>query len=267
MDRGTILLALLTYVAVAFFVLTMTRQFWHQARMPRSYPLTLFPAPQNRGRAASRLFLEVLTLRSLWSGSKEGWAAAWFFHASLAFTLIGHIAGIIALGLQFCLVGLSAVQSMAFSRLFGSLAGILLLLSLVYLLGRRLALSRLRLISRPEDYFLLVLLLAIVISGNWMRFFNEVDYAAVHDFLAGLLTFHPVAPPANPYFLIHYTLVLFLLFYFPTSKLVHSCGFFFTRWLIDAPDPRPAPGGTRLQPRGKSRDFWRRSYQGQVNYR
>ncbi|MGI6284764.1 respiratory nitrate reductase subunit gamma [Neomoorella humiferrea] len=238
MNYGALLMALLTYIVVAVSLAGTAWHLWNWARVPLPFRLTIFPAAKNQRRAIAAVVWETLTFRSLWHGNKEAWASAWFFHAFLAFCLIGHAVGVATLGLQFCLLGFSAARSMALSRLFGAIMGILLLLSLTYLLGRRLALAHLRLISRPGDYFILVLLLAIVISGNWMRFFNEVDYAAVHDFLAGILTFKPVPPPDNPFFIIHYILVMFLLMYFPVSKMVHTCGFFFSRWIISRYYPR-----------------------------
>ncbi|OIQ12642.1 hypothetical protein [Neomoorella thermoacetica] len=113
MDRGTLLLALLTYGAVTFFLVAVIWRIRHWVRMPRSFPLTLFPAAPNRGRVSGRVFRELLTMRSLWSGSKEGWAAAWSFHVLLALALLGHATGIATLGLQHALQGTETQETVS----------------------------------------------------------------------------------------------------------------------------------------------------------
>ena len=71
-----------------------------------------------------------------------------------------------------------------------------------------------------------------------MRLFTGVSLVDVNHYLGGLLTLHPVLPPANPVFLWHLTLVELLLLYFPYSKLMHACGIFLSRWLITRPYER-----------------------------
>jgi len=50
----------------------------------------------------------------------------------------------------------------------------------------------------------------------------------VKEFAIGIVTFKPVPPPLDPFFLTHLTLVSILLIYFPFSKLVHAVGIFFS---------------------------------------
>jgi nitrate reductase gamma subunit len=46
--------------------------------------------------------------------------------------------------------------------------------------------------------------------------------------MLGLARLHPQPVPADPWFLLHFSLVLALLVYFPFSKLMHAGGIFFS---------------------------------------
>ncbi len=99
--------------------------------------------------------------------------------------------------------------------------------ALIYLLARRFRNPQVHYISLFTDYFALFLLLAIVGSGIWMRYFGRVDVTAVKQFAMGLATFAPVAPASlTPWFFVHLTLVSALAAYFPFSKLMHMGGVF-----------------------------------------
>ena len=53
----------------------------------------------------------------------------------------------------------------------------------------------------------------------------------------GLVTFTPQEMPASPQFIIHFTLVLLLIAYFPFSKLMHAGGLFFSPTRNQKDDP------------------------------
>ena len=85
----------------------------------------------------------------------------------------------------------------------------------------------LRYLSLPGDWFPLLLLLAIGLSGAWMRHVSKVDVPTVKAWAMGMLH---LAPPAagvqDSAFYVHLFLVSTLLAYFPFSKLVHMAGVF-----------------------------------------
>ena len=100
---------------------------------------------------------------------------------------------------------------------------------MLFLLARRLFNQRLRYISLMNDYFPLLLILGIVLSGICMRYFDKTDIAQVKVFIMGLVHFSPVAPDGiSPLFFMHLTFVSVLLLYFPFSKLMHMPGVFFS---------------------------------------
>lgn len=226
------------YIVILLFLGGMILRISAWFKVPVPFKLTVFPCPESRGGAAWDLVKESVGFKSLWRGSKGLWFMSWIFHISLAFILIGHFFGIGFLGQQFTWLGASSEESMRLSALFGTYAGAALLLGILLLTIRRVTSSTVKIISSFADYFVLILLIGIIGSGMYMRMFHEVSYEAVHGYLIGLLTFHPVPLPSNMGFIFHFTLVQLLLLYFPYSKLMHSCGIFISRWLIVRPHER-----------------------------
>lgn len=224
----------LPYVAATVFVAGIAARVIGWARAPVPLKVTLTPAPRTKAGAAADVLSEMHLLRRLWSGRKELWAGAWLFHISLTVLVLGHIAGIAWAGGVFTLFGVSPQGSQDLSGLLGKAIGAAILAAVLYLLLRRAAIPLMRRISRPEDYLVLLLLLAIVATGDWMRYLTQTDLAAVRDYLAGLATLRPEVWPVGLLFRVHFTLVQALLLVYPVSKLGHTCGYFFTRWMASA---------------------------------
>ena len=109
------------------------------------------------------------------------------------------------------------------------LSGIVLLVAAIYLLARRITNPNLRYISLAADYFPLLLILGIVISGILMRYIYKVDVVAVKELVISLVTLHPKVPAGiGTIFFVHLFLVSVLIAYFPFSKLMHAPGVFFS---------------------------------------
>jgi nitrate reductase gamma subunit len=157
----------------------------------------------------------------------------------------GHVAGIYYVTRQFTLVGLSAGASSRLSALSGTICGAMLGVALVALFCRRIVIAEVRRLSCAADYFILVLLLTIAVTGMSMRLGDDaVELPAVRAYVAGLLTLHPVPIPRHWVFVSHFTLVNILLVYLPFSKLIHMVGLFFGRALVtEAPPVYPTPVG------------------------
>jgi len=118
----------------------------------------------------------------------------------------------------------------------GGAAGVVILLATLLLLARRLALPRVREITGPADYLALLLIAAIILTGDMMRFSTEhFDLALTREYFAGLATFSNVTGAAaleHGVFLVHMCLALLLILILPFSKLLHFGGIFFTHQLI-----------------------------------
>ena len=226
------------YIVILLFVGGMVLRILSWLKIPVPFKLTVFPCPETGAGVTADFVKESVGFKSLWRGDKGLWFMSWLFHLSLGFILVGHFFGIGFLGQQFTWIGATPEQSLKLSVLFGTYAGVALLLGLLLLTIRRMTSPKMKFISSFADYLVLILLLGIVGSGMAMRMFHGVTYESVHNYLIGLLTFHPVPLPDNAVFIFHFTLVQLLLLYFPYSKLLHSCGLFFSRWLIVRPHER-----------------------------
>lgn len=230
MDNPLVLVVagILPYVTAIVFIVGVVSIMlkWSRVRVPLR--ITVTPAP---GSVVGDIASELLLFKTLFAPARALWAGGWIFHVCLALALIGHVFGIGVLAHQFMVLGASASQSEQLSALFGGIAGLGMLIALLYLLYRRSTIKEVKAISDTSDYLVLLLVISIVVTGNYMRFFMHVDLESIRDYVVSLALLKPVAP-ANAMFVVHFLFVQLLLLYFPFSKLMHSCGMFFTRWLM-----------------------------------
>jgi nitrate reductase gamma subunit len=220
----TPLLSALLYVSAAIFIIGMGRRIYIWVRTPVPLNIVLTPAPKHIPGVTGRLAGELLGFRALAKADRSLWVPAWLFHFSLVLLFLGHLGGLVVPHFAQTAMGLNEKQFESMAQIIGSAVGILAIVTLIWLLLRRMILPRVRWISTFGDYFALVLLLLILITGNAMRFMGALDIAQAQNFVAGWLTLHPVAPPSDPVFSIHIILVCMLLIYIPSSKLVHIGG-------------------------------------------
>ncbi|MBT8396475.1 MAG: hypothetical protein HKO65_01500 [Gemmatimonadetes bacterium] len=226
----------LPYVAVLVFLVAMVWRVRSWMKLPAP-AMTLFPAPEPDGKAtAINTAKEAVFFRSLFKGDKPLWAFAWGFHVVLALIFIGHARVVSNVDRVFMSLGMTEAGIQGMSSGVGGAAGILILLTAVILLARRLLLPRVREITSIGDVLALSLIGAIVITGNMMRFAPEhFDLGLTREYFANLATFSGVGDAAalqNGVFLTHMCLALLLLMYIPFSKILHFGGIFFTHQLI-----------------------------------
>ncbi len=212
-----------------------------QATLPW-IPHSRLDSPANGREVALRLALDVLLFRSLFRNTRVRrgtgrrplhdserflWLAALTFHWSLLIVVVRH--------LRFFLQPVPALLAQierwdGFFQVTAPtllLSDLLLLGALSFLLARRLVDRKLRYLSLATDYFPLVLIGTIALSGVYMRYFGKVDLIAVKELALGLATLQPRVPDGlAPMFVVHLVLVSALLAYFPFSKLVHMGGIF-----------------------------------------
>jgi len=101
------------------------------------------------------------------------------------------------------------------------------LVSLLYLLLRRISNPQVRYISLLNDYFPLFLLFGIGLSGFWLKHLQKTDVVGVKELVMGLVSFNPAVPEGlSLLFYGHFLLACILIAYFPFSKLVHMAGVF-----------------------------------------
>ncbi|MFH1726511.1 MAG: respiratory nitrate reductase subunit gamma [Elusimicrobiota bacterium] len=225
----------LPYVALAVFVGGMTYKIraWTTLASP---PMTLFPAPVTGEANILNTVQEAVLFKSLFKGDRVLWAFAWVFHAVLALIVIGHFRVVANVDVILMKLGMSEEAIAGMSSGVGGAAGVVILAAAFFLLARRFVVPRVAEITGASDYLALLLVAAIIITGNMMRFGAEhFDLALTRDYFAALATFSGAAKAAaldNGVFLVHMCLALSLVMVMPFSKLLHFGGIFFTHQLV-----------------------------------
>ena len=175
-----------------------------------------------------RMAREVTVFESLFKANKWTWLFGWLFHFALLLVLLRHLRYFT-----------EPVWSMiVLIQPIGTYAGFALIAGLLGLWGRRFFVERVRYISTPSDHLMLLLLVAIGISGLALRFVAHTDIVAVKAFMLGLLRLDWQPLPADPVLLLHLFLVAALMAVFPVSKLLHAPGLFFSPTLNQVDNPR-----------------------------
>lgn len=96
------------------------------------------------------------------------------------------------------------------------------------LLYRRIFVDRVKTISAPSDYLMLVLILCIAATGLLMRLVSVADLAYATEFARGLVQFELSNFSGSVVIHLHLLFVAVLLIIFPFSKLLHAPGVFFS---------------------------------------
>jgi len=228
---------ILPYVALLVFLGGMAYRLYTWKKLP-SPPMTLFPAPKDKKATTINTLQEAAFFKSLFNGDRVLWLLAWAFHAVLLLIFVGHfrvVTGMIDSTLAS--LGMSQDGITTMSNTAGGAAGVVILLATLLLLVRRLTLPRVREITGPADYLALLLIAAIIITGNMMRFIAAQHFELEHsrDYFLGLASFGNVMDAAaldHNVFLVHMCLALLLILCLPFSKILHFGGIFFTHQLI-----------------------------------
>ncbi len=254
------------YAAIAVFLLGFVYRVLKWARSPVPFRITTtcgqqkslpwikpnnLENPHSIWGVLGRMALEVLFFRSLFRNTKVElrngprliygankflWAGGLAFHWSFLVIFIRHFKFFAepvpswVLAVQnldgFFQVGLPIIYA----------TDVVIVAALTYLFFRRVVSPQMRYISLAADYFPLLLLLGVALSGVLMRYFFKTDIAGVKELGMGLLSFSPVVPEGvGVMFYIHLFLVSVLFAYFPFSKLMHMAGVFLspTRNLVN----------------------------------
>ncbi len=230
------LIAVLLSLATLVMIVGLARKAKQYRNTPAPLKIPVTPAPKTTGGVVVRMAKEVVLFASLFRSSKWTWLFGWMFHVSLALVFLRHLRYVIdpegMLGFIWPLVSLEMVQS------FGKYAGITMVIGLAGLFARRLLVARVRYISAPSDYLMLLLIMLIGISGLVMSFVDHIDIVQMKIFMLGILNIDfSQELPESTVILIHLVLVAVLGFVLPVSKLLHIPGVFYspTRNQVDNP--------------------------------
>jgi nitrate reductase gamma subunit len=248
---------IIPYTAVATFLLGIIYQIIKWARSPVPFHIptvagqqkslswiksSKLESPNSTLGVIGRMALEILLFRSLfrntktqlkdgpvlvYGSSKYLWLGALAFHWSFLVIVLRHFRYFTEPIPSFVifLQNYDGLFQIGLPILYITDVGILAALTFLFL--RRVTDSKLKYISLSSDYFPLLLIISIAVTGVLMRYFTKVDIVYVKELAIGLFNFNPVVPQGiGIMFYIHLFLVSVLLTYFPFSKLLHMPGIF-----------------------------------------
>jgi nitrate reductase gamma subunit len=197
-------------------------------------------SPSTTGGVIGRLALEVLLFRSLfrnekvelkgtqklvYGGNKYLWLGGLIFHWSLLIILIRHSRFFLepVPSAVLFIQGLDGIFQAPIMLIY--ITDVLILIGLSYLFLRRVVWPQMRYISLAADFFAVLLLLGVALSGILMKLVFRVDVESVKQLAISMISFHPVVVDGiGVSFYVHLFLVSALLAYFPFSKMVHFAG-------------------------------------------
>lgn len=215
--------AILLYVASAVFfggVFFRVLKYW---RTPTPLKIPTMPAPVTQAGVVMRMAREVVLFESLFKSSMWTWIFGWMFHVSLLLAFFRHLRYAISPdNILWPLISLELVQAA------GKYAGLFMLIGLLGLLARRIFVERVRYISGPSDYLMLILILTIAGTGLSITFLDPTDIVSLKIFVLGLFRFDLQPLPSSLLLQTHLATVALLMIVFPISKLLHAPGIFFS---------------------------------------
>lgn len=221
--------ALLFILASIVFVTGLALKIIQYAKTPAPLKIAITPAPVTKAGVVMRLFREVVFFESLFKGTKWTWIFSWIFHMALLLVLLRHLRYFI----EPDWVPAAVWTMIKLVQPFGAYAGFAMVLGLAGLFLRRIFVDRVRYISAPSDYLMLLMLMVIGFSGLMMSFVLHTDIVAIKQFF----TFSGGQLPTDFPLFVHLSLAALLMLIFPFSKLLHVPGIFFspTRNQVDNP--------------------------------
>jgi nitrate reductase gamma subunit len=247
------------YIALVVFVVGLVWRVikWARSPVPFRVPTTCgqqkslswiksskLESPHTMLGVIGRMLLEVLFFRSLfrntraelrdgprltYAADKWLWAGGLAFHWTFLIILARHMRFFLE-PVPWCLTAIESLDGffqIGLPVIYATDA--IIVAALTYLFFRRVVNPRLRYISMAGDYFPLLLLLGVALTGICLRYFDKTNIVSIKELAMGLVTLGPVIPAGiGVTFFIHLFLVSVLLIYFPFSKLVHMAGVFFS---------------------------------------
>lgn len=226
-----IILGLMPYLTVTVFVVAMVYRIRTWVKTPQPGAMTLFPAPSGKAATILGVIKESLFFPGLFKSDRLLWTSAWAFHAALALIIVGHIRVFTDFPALWAALSINADRMSAVS---GGAAGLLILAFAVVLLLRRLVISRVREVTNFADVLVLLLIIAVLITGNAMRFGEHFNLELTRQYFSRLAGFSLSAStlPGHVMFTLHFLLAQLLIMFLPFSKILHLGGIFFTQTLI-----------------------------------
>lgn len=221
------------YIAALILVVGVVRKIIQYARTPAPLKIPTTPAPVTQTGVVLRMAREVVLFSSLFKSNKWTWIFGWLFHFGLLLAFFRHLRYTITPdSFLWPIVSFDLIQA------FGKYSSFAMFIGLAGLLTRRFVVDRVRYISAPSDYLMLLLLLSIAGTGMLMSFVAHPDIIMLKEFVLGLFYFDIQPLPTDGLLIVHLSLVALLMVIFPISKLLHAPGLFFSPSRNQVDNPR-----------------------------
>ena len=209
----------LPYITLTVFALGVA---WRLQRWMTA-PKDLDPIKLDAAASLKYILLDAILLRKQFKADKLSWTLVFSFHMCVYGIGFGHLRGFgVWSASLFAPLGAGFEDWIVY--VFPIYVGYFFIGTLVAILARRILLERRKqLMSIPEDYVILVLLLAVAVLGQGTRVLPPGTVTPqVYDVtFFGLITLHLEKVPNELWLDLHLFTSQLLIMYIPFSKLVH----------------------------------------------
>lgn len=248
------LLLLFVYVSIIAFLGLSLYKFHQYAKMPMHSRWELYPVPKEAGERGhyggsyyedlewwnkpreishsgeiKEMLKEMLFIKNLFVNQRSQWWVSYAMH--LGIYLLGLWAVLLLVGSVMELFGTPVVSDNLLARLVyygtfisGAAGALLLALGSGGLFLRRLFNNTLSKYTTPQEYFNLVYLLAVAVSGL-VVWNGDPGFNYGREIMKGLLSFTPFQ--ANTALTVHILLLGSVMIYIPLTKMSHYVGKFY----------------------------------------
>ena len=218
METAAMLMAPWLWIAAAVAVAGLAWKAFVWLRAPVPLPMPLPPAPPTWGGVVLRMIREGIAFETLFRANRWTWLFGWLFHAALLLVLVRHL-WLFTDPVPGWLGPLLGAGKWLSGVLLASLAG---------LLARRLFVDRVRYVSVPSDYLMLLLIFLVAGSGAWLGYVDPASLGLAREFALGLVRLDARPLPFDPVLWLHLGGAGLLVVLLPFSKLLHAPGVFLT---------------------------------------
>jgi nitrate reductase gamma subunit len=257
-------LQVLMYAAVAIFVIGTAYKAITISRMPLHLRWDLYPIPSEKGREeyggsyfeevnwwtkpknvsfigeVKEMLKEMLFIQSMYQNNRSLWFSSFPFHFGLYLSFVFVLLIILGAVIQLAGGTVAADAGGGFARfiyvitiVFGVAGAILAAAGALGLLLNRIFRADLRRSAVPTDYFNLMLLIALFVTGLIAWSNSGLIFTNMRAAMASLVTFGSLETLPGM-LTVHLTLVAVFLLWLPMTHMTHFVGKYFTyhkvRW-------------------------------------
>lgn len=259
-------LQLLVYGSLGVFVLLILAKVIRYSTMPMHIRWELYPVPHEKFKAKhggsyyeesewwkkprettflgelKEMLMEMLFIKRAFEYKRSLWYLTFPFHAGIYLMLAWF--ALLFVDSATSMAGLQQLSLISgkLTLIAGLLGMVLLLVGCTGLLFRRLYDRGMRAYSTPVDYFNLLFILSVVVTGvlSWKL---DPEFSTAKSFMTSLITFSPL-PELPTITILHVTLLSLLVAYIPMTKMTHFVAKYFTYHKIlweDTPNTAGSP--------------------------